>query len=103
MKTLASSPQEFEVTRILPSGWRSTTIVVSSDVAKRSRSFSTMTLLAHSDSRVYPRATVWVPHRLSLRAIASGRRFQSEADRSRYDCRLSGRWRVAPFPPQLVQ
>jgi hypothetical protein len=29
-----------------------------------------MILLAHSDSRVHPRAAVWVPHRLSLRPIA---------------------------------
>ena len=31
---------------------------------------ATMILLAHSDSRVHPRAAVWVPHRLSLRPIA---------------------------------
>jgi hypothetical protein len=31
---------------------------------------ATMILLAHPDSRVHPRAAVWVPHRLSLRPIA---------------------------------
>ena len=31
---------------------------------------ATMILLAHSDSRIHPRAAVWVPHRLSLRPIA---------------------------------
>jgi hypothetical protein len=41
-ENIASSAQEFEVTRILPSGWRSMTIVVLSDVAKRSRTFSAM-------------------------------------------------------------
>ena len=34
--------QEPDVTRILPSGWRSMMIVVLSDVAKRSRTFSSM-------------------------------------------------------------
>ncbi len=35
---------------------------------------ATMILLAHSDSRVHPRAAVWVPHRLPLRPIAVWRR-----------------------------
>ena len=38
---------------------------------KSSTRCATMILLAHSDSRVHPRAALWVPHRLSLCPIAT--------------------------------
>jgi hypothetical protein len=59
--------------RARPSGVQAGPAIISAFIRFRLKSptrCATMILLAHSDSRVHPRAAVWVPHRLSLRPIA---------------------------------
>ena len=56
-----------------PSSIQAGPAIISASIRFRLKSptrCATMILLAHSDSRVHPRAAVWVPHRLSLRPIA---------------------------------
>jgi len=59
--------------KVRPSSGQAGPVIILASVRFRLKSptrCATMILLAHSDSRVHPRAAVWVPHRLSLRPIA---------------------------------
>ena len=80
--------------KVRPSSVQAGPAIISASIRFRLKSptrCATMILLAHSDSRVHPRAAVWVPHRLSLRPIAvwRGRHIQRRRTIVTWGCNRS--------------